>query len=377
MISAAAAPKGARASGRKTSHLLHLVRGLAFAGLCLGAGINPSPAAAQVPALRFNQLQILGSHNSYRPYPSPIMREAIRSASPRSWPVLAYGHPPLETQLELGLRQFELDVAPDPQGGRYLRPYEAAGNEVRTLMTAPGAKILHSQVNDYETHCLTLRTCLEIFRRWSDAHVGHDPVAILINARDFTADGPSRPAARFNSAGLDSLDEDIRFVMGRERLIMPDEVRGDHASLRDAVRAGLWPRLEAARGRFMFILDGSAEHAELYREDHPSLAGRVMFAWYAEEDAEASVFNIQEPVKEEEQIRRLVREGFIVRTRADSGIAEARSHDRRRMAAAIRSGAQLVSTDLYPGVPDPEGLSFVQSFEGPYVRCNAVTARCP
>ena len=343
--------------------------------ICLLSGVTP--AAAQSVDLRLDQLQILGSHNSYRPYPSPVIREAIQSASARAWPLLAYGHPPLESQLELGLRQFELDVAPDPQGGRYLRPYEAAGKEVRTLMSAPGAKILHSPVNDYETHCLTLRTCLEIFRRWSEAHQGHDPVVILINARDFTADGPSRPAVRFDAAGLDALDEDIRSVMGSERLITPDNVRGNRASLREAVRAGLWPRLEAAKGRFVFILDGSAEHANLYRENHPSLAGRVMFAWYGEEDAEASAFNIQDPVREEERIRRLVREGFLVRTRADSGMAEARSKDRGRMAAAIRSGAQLVSTDLYPGVPDPEGLRFVQSFEGPYVRCNAVTARCP
>jgi hypothetical protein len=47
------------------------------------------------------------------------------------------------------------------------------------------------------------------------------------------------------------------------------------------------------------------------------------------------------------------------------------------MKAALASGAQIVSTDYYAGVPDPEGIGYVADFEGPYLRCDEVTAKCP
>ncbi len=58
-----------------------------------------------------------------------------------------------------------------------------------------------------------------------------------------------------------------------------------------------------------------------------------------------------DPVATQAEIRRLVQDGFIVRTRADANGREARTNDTRRRELAIASGAQLISTD-YPE-PDP------------------------
>jgi hypothetical protein len=49
----------------------------------------------------------------------------------------------------------------------------------------------------------------------------------------------------------------------------------------------------------------------------------------------------------------------LVRVRSDADTAEARNHDLGRLQSAERSGAQIISTDYYPGAPDPLDLKFV------------------
>lgn len=327
-------------------------------------------AAASPTALRIDQMQVTGSHNSYRPYPSPAARARIASALPAEWPALAYGHPPLEAQLALGLRQIELDVAPDPAGGAFSAFHADADADTKAAMAAPGAKVLHIAGVDMESHCLTFRACLGILRHWSDRHPDHPPIFVLVNSGD--AGG-----ARFDAANLAALDRDIRDTIGESRLITPDLVRGRAKTLRAGARAGGWPTMAAAAGRFLFVLDGSAAHQAAYRAGHPSLAGRAMFAFTEGEGPDAVIFNIQNPLTDGARIRDLVRQGFIVRTRADEGLAEARAGDRRRLDAAIASGAQWISTDMYEGVPDPEKLDYRVSFPGGLLaRCDPVNAGC-
>jgi hypothetical protein len=38
-------------------------------------------------------------------------------------------------------------------------------------------------------------------------------------------------------------------------MIVPDNVRGQHDSLEEAVLAGEWPSLDAARGKVLFLID--------------------------------------------------------------------------------------------------------------------------
>jgi hypothetical protein len=349
----------------------------AASALMLLAGTALAQAPAALDGLRLDQVRMLGSHNSYRKFPSPAEEARLKAIDPQGWAGLDYGHPPLETQLALGLQQFEIDVNPDPQGGLYAAPYADATPEVKALMAAPGAKVLHIAGKDTEVHCLTFRKCLAVFARWSDAHPDHAPVVILVNSSD-----PDRIPGlfphdiRFDQASIDALDQDVAQVIGRNRLVTPDDVRGDHATLREAVLAKAWPTLGQMRGKFLFILDGNEAHETFLRTGHPSLKGRTMFGWFDEHTPEAAAFNIQEPGKDRDLIRRLVGEGFIVRTRSDSNVVEARTRDGSRMKAALASGAQIISTDYYAGAPDPEGFGFTVDFEGPMLRCNEVVATC-
>ncbi len=332
---------------------------------------------AAISSLHLNQIRMVGSHNSYRPVPSATDQVRIATLAPEEGPSLLYGHPPLEQQLALGLRQLEIDVAPDPQGGAFAAPYANADAATRQAMAAPGAKVLHIPEIDYHTHCLTFRACLQILDSWSDQHRGHVPIVVLVNASDFPANPPQRlTGAVFGSASIDALEDDIRAVIGRGRTVVPDDVRQTRATLREAVRAGAWPSIAQMRGKFVFVLDGTPAHEALLRDRHPSLKGRAMFGWFDENADEAAFFNIQDPIAERARIHALVSQGFVVRTRADANTVEARTHDPRRMQAALASGAQIISTDYYRGAPDPGKFGYTIDFGGPYVRCNDVVTSC-
>ncbi len=340
-------------------------------------GATPD-ADRSLDSLRLDQVRMLGSHNSYRPYPLPQVEARIRALAPKEWDGLAYGHPPLESQLALGLRQLEIDVAPDPQGGAYAAPYADGPAEIRAEMAAPGAKTIHVPGLDWQTHCRTFRACMMIFRRWSDAHPGHLPVMLLVNASDVRPiPGLRTTDLGFDAAALDALDADIAATIGRERVIAPDDVRGTLPTLRDAVLAHRWPTVGASRGKFLLVLDTSDANEERYRAGHASLKGRMMFGWYPEDAPEAAFFNMQSPTKDAALVTRRVKAGFMVRTRADSETLEARNHDRSRLDAAIASGAQFISTDYYEGAPDPRGLNWAVSLGRNTVICNSVTVSCP
>src|SRR5436190_3050018 len=69
----------------------------------------PAPPAYRLDStLRLNQIQVLGSHNSYHgaPYPQ-ILAELRRNNLSVVADSLDYGHRPLPAQLDLGVRQIE------------------------------------------------------------------------------------------------------------------------------------------------------------------------------------------------------------------------------------------------------------------------------
>jgi hypothetical protein len=353
-----------------------LLAWLALIGLSEAASAAEAPVTVPIDGLRLDQVQLLGSHNSYRPVPTAQVRRRLQLHDATEWPALAYGHPSLQAQLALGLRQLELDVAADLHGGLYAAPYARADAATRARMHAPGAKVLHQPGLDYASHCLRFRDCLAILAAWSRAHPRHAPLVVLVNAVDFDpVPGLWPHRSAFEAHDLDALDRDIVEVVGRARLIVPDDVRGDAPTLREAVLAHAWPRVAQARGRFLFVLDGNPRHEALYRQEHPSLHGRMMFGWYAQDQPEAAVLSIEDPLAAAPRIRALVAQGFVVRTRADADGREARAHDRRRAQAALDAGAQWISTDYYAGAPDSQRLGYWLGI-ATGLRCDRVTADC-
>jgi hypothetical protein len=151
---------------------------------------------AQSPAdtLPMNEIQVLGSHNSYKqPIDPPLMKLLLEKDS-SAYSSLEYSHIPLAEQLDLGLRKLELDVVYDPKGGVYAKPLGlslikgAAVYDPHGEMTKPGFKVIHIPDIDFRSHIYTLRQALVQLRAWSDAHPNHLPIAITMNAKDIGAE---------------------------------------------------------------------------------------------------------------------------------------------------------------------------------------------
>ncbi len=345
-------------------------------------GLTEAVSAAQEPAppLRLDQIQVIGTHNSYHAGLTPAVGALLRQKNPKAADELDYSHPSLTRQLDGGVRQLELDIYADSQGGRFAHPFGAAmaGKaappfDPEGLMRRPGFKVLHLQDIDYVSNCQPFTGCLAEILAWSRAHPGHDPLFILVE----TKTQPPIPGVSmvtpepFTAPVLDALDAEIRSVFPREALILPDEVRGTWPTLRDGVLHGGWPTLDTARGKVVFLLDQTNVTAT-YTAGHPSLRGRVLFtnADPAAPDA-AFVERNDGPVAE---IADLVRQGFLVRTRADSDTHEGRTGETARRDAALASGAQLVSTD-YPAAEPARWTGYAVALPGgATLRCNPVNA---
>jgi hypothetical protein len=337
----------------------------------------------EVP-LKMNQIQVLGSHNSYKQAIEPVLMQYLVQQD-SSLLSLDYKHLSLSRQLDMGLRKLEIDVLHDSEGGKFAKPLglsliqNSGGKPLPfdTLgkMNKPGFKVLHVQDIDFRSHCLCLTDCLEELKEWSEAHPTHLPIAISFNAKTSNIDRPGfTKLLPFTKGAYDSLDQEILSVLTKARIITPDDVRGDFTTLEEAVLNNNWPTLVEAKGKFLFVLDEGVEKQQPYLQEHASLKERVMFVNAAPGNPEAGFIILNNPIAHQDSIQQLVRKGYIVRTRADADTKEARLGDYTRFEAALTSGAQFISTDYYV-VDDRLGTNYQINMPNDVIaRCNPVNA---
>jgi hypothetical protein len=343
-------------SNRMARLLTSAATALFFAVFTFGCKTSP-----QRGELRLNQIQVIGTHNSYHQRAPDSLVRLLANRSPARVEALDYSHRPLAEQLELqGVRQIELDCFADPEGGRYARPLgrkwaaEAGlpalpNTDPEGKLRRPGFKVMHVQDIDYFSSVLTLVDGLKQVRAWSRQHPEHVPVLILIELKaEQPAPELTRPAP-IGERELNALEAEILSVFPREKILAPDDVRGKARSLPAALKRHGWPKLSSVRGKVMFALDNTDELTELYLKGHPALAERLMFVSVPPTHPAAAWMKENDPIEGFERIQELVRAGFMVRTRADSDTLEARQNDARRRDRALASGAQFVSTDF----PEP------------------------
>ena len=328
---------------------------------------------------RLNHIQIIGSHNSYKvAIEKPIMDWLIKEDSNAIG--LDYEHIPLAEQLSLGVRGLELDVLYDPKGGAFTKP---KGLEMldslgfvsepydTTSLTEPGFKVLHIPDVDFRSHCLTFKGCLTDIKKWSYANPNHVPIIITINPKNsgIKKAGYAK-VIPFDKQVLDSLDKEILEVFEDGQLVTPGLVKGRAESLREAILDVGWPDLSTVRGRILFVLDAGDNVTEEYLKENEY--DRPMFVSVQENHPQAGFFIMNDPIAMEEEIKKRVKKGYMVRTRSDANTREARRGDYTRYKAAKRSGAHLISTDYYLKELSPNKKFQIKFENGAYVQCNAI-----
>ena len=351
-------------------------------------------AAQQDKQIRINQIQVIGTHNSYHTGIAPSERKLIEQQNAKAMRALDYAHPALGDQLSGGVRQLEIDVYADSKGGRYSHPaivdqVAAAGLpadpdfDPNHEMDKPGFKVMHVLGVDQRSSCHTFITCMTTIKGWSKQHPQHLPIFVLVETKQGR---PGTPASStgpepFTSATFDALDAEIRSVFSEKEMITPDQVRGSYDTLLEAIQASGtdaarkkgagWPTLASARGKVVFLMDQRPVEG-VYTEGHPALRGRVIFTNAAPGAPDAAFTEENSGTKEE--IDSLAKQGYLIRTRTDDGTEEARSNDHTRANIALSSGAQMLSTDYPPSERAQWTGFFVGLPNGLVARCNPVTA---
>lgn len=317
--------------------LLMLAAPLAGCGGIFGSGDD---VFSEPEPLRINHIQTLGTHNSYHIKPfGPTIR------------AYDYTHAALDVQAEeYHVRQFELDVWWDPRGQLY---------------------VYHNQY-DFRSNCDTLEECLGTLLAWSNDNAEHVPLMIWVEPKEWVRSSTDETVVLELQEMLDKIEAEIVEYWPREKTITPDDVRGDAATLREAVTGVGWPLLDESRGKAMFILLADGDVRDAYLEAHPGLNGSLMFTMNDEASDTAAFYSETDPIGMGAEITRLVEEGYIVRSRADDAEnGEADNNETARRDAAFAVGAHSISTD-YPAPVD--GIDYwVVVPDGP-VACNPVSA---
>lgn len=355
---------------------------------------SSSAATSSLPAVepvRMNHIQVIGSHNSFHLVPQPVLFEGIVAVSAELGRDIEYSHRTLTEQLvEFGIRQFELDVFADPDGGLYAN---RAANAVVGLavesgepaLNDPGFKVMHTQDFDYETTCFTLVACLSEIDAWSSDNRNHVPIVVLIELKSLSVpeaaaeaglildiDLPWAVPVETTADVLLALDAEVRSVFSSDRLLEPDEVRGDAATLAEAVEGTGWPELASARGQVVVVLNDAGSQRNLYITSTPVLEGRPMFTSSTPGAPDAAFIRFDDPA--DPGLNAAAAAGYLIRTRTDSPTVDARTNGTTRRETALASGAHFLSTDYY----EPS-----THFDSPYVvvlpgrtvaRCNPITA---
>lgn len=353
-------------------------------------GYGQAKSENQLPKdLRINQIQVLGTHNSYAEPVDPNLLDYVSKIIDKSKTTvfdsmdkeqleffkeyhpndisfkesLKYDHPSFDIQLDNGLRSLELDVYYDSTGNRYTNPagyqylksmgVKDLSNHNTTGLDKPGFKVLHMADVDFRSKYPTLKLALQSIKDWSDKNSDHIPLFIMIEAKDMNWPlfENATQVLKYDELAFDLLDKEIVDVIGRDKLITPDDLRGDYSSLKQAIENNNWPLVSQSRGKMIFMLlpstGGANQKESVYVKNRPNLEGRIMFVQSKESDSYGCFLLLDNAIVRQEDIKKYVLKGYLVRTRSDIDTYEAKVNDYTRAKAAFSSGAQVISTDFF------------------------------
>lgn len=281
-------------------------------------------------ALRFNEIAMRCTHNSYHMRPSRV-----------GHPSHNYEHAPLDVQLGAhGVRAFEIDV----HGG-------------------DGYPVLHIPRLDPLSTCENITACLETIAAWSKAHPGHQMIVVWIEMKD--------ELSVTKIKDYDNFDATVERALGRNRLYTPTDFARHALSPRAALAAHGWPTVGETRDRVMLVLlDTDAPHYEGYRAD-----GRqgVMFSNARAADYTAPwavVTKVNDPRRSVEIADALALDLLVASN--VGGAEDSDDTNQERLDAALRNGSHMLCDDFPAPVEERAYWLDIPAWDPS--GCNAVTA---
>ena len=293
---------------------------------------------------RLNDIRFVGTHNSYKAYnPSAekLMRRLIaplRFAEGGEW---SYGREPLSAQFDKGIRSIELDVMREKDGFR----------------------CAHIPLVDFACVCPDFSLALKEIALWSDAHPGHLPITVLIEAKETFLSG-GMGFHRFTLEDVLLLEETVAEALG-ERLYTPADMLGEHENFVQLCAANDYPALGALLGKVLVIYHADMGTTRDYAAHYPTPRAHKMFlsvfSWTLrfEEDTDYACFVIENESGSFFMAKNTGEFNMLVRTRMD--VFPWRFDEWE--AQALSTGAFILTTD-YPPRDDPGEEPHVAAFEG-------------
>jgi len=304
-------------------------------------------SAAAENGARLNGLRFLATHNSYKAYnPSAekLMKYLIAPLGFSDSRVWSYGFESLSAQLDHGIRSFELDV----------------------MREKNGLRCAHIPIIDYASNCPDFRLALREIALWSDAHPGHLPITVLVEAKDTLLSG-GKLFHRFSLDDVLFLEELVAGELG-ERLYTPADMLGTHEDFIQLRAEDNYPLLSGMLGKTIVIYHYDDLTTEAYAATDSTMRAQKMFPsmgqwvlyWSGIDPNQAYACFIIDNWSDSPDIEQNTEANhMLVRTRTDTFPWR----DDEWETQALETGAFILSTD-WPPRSDPGDDPHVVTFPG-------------
>lgn len=199
--------------------------------------------------VKYNELQILGTHNSYKAKPQWNMY----FLHPVSYKNMTYYFDNITAQLNSGLRCFEFDLRDSKKDG---------------------IVCYHTDYGDNTSNCYDLAMAMEELALWSANNPEHLPVCIYFEQRGYNFDMLNK--ADFTKESHLKCEKIVKEKLGDMIYTPSMMLGGKYDTLAQMAEDNGWPELGDMLGKIVILNSGTS-----YFDNDPALKTQVMFPFFS------------------------------------------------------------------------------------------------
>lgn len=263
-----------------------------------------------------NDLQLIGTHNSYKLYQTELCYQISSLVFPlagEDGEAMNYEHDDLTTQLNEGYRTFEWDIV----------SYDGEFD---------GFLIQHESYIDALSSIPNFELALEELVMWSDYNEDHIPIIIMIECKEITLTSADKDEVDTAEEILE-LSELISEVLG-DKFYTPSDLIGDYDSITALREDNGYPTLEELLGKVIVILHPGTACTD-YGEN---VAFEDQDIFVADIEDENACFAIISPYS---TTTVAIRDGYITRSYTGAWLSYSVEDEQKYISA----GSNIISSD--------------------------------